>query len=98
MYNVPLPLDTERPPSSLPRYGSASKTDRAPPNSLLTDATSVVVNADELDLLMAGDQFSRDCFIVIMTEIWLYPLIPDTAAKLTVTHTKYRATKPIYAI
>lgn len=52
------------------------------PSIYMTNARSVMHKMDELELLTASDHFVRTCCIMIITESWLQPLIPDNATQL----------------
>lgn len=53
------------------------------PSIFVTNARSIVHKTGELELLMANNQNIRDCSVMIITETWLHPLIPDSAVQLT---------------
>ncbi|XP_078793048.1 uncharacterized protein LOC144987470 [Oryzias latipes] len=38
---------------------------------------------DELELLMDGNRYVRDCCVLVISESWLHTQIPDTAIQLT---------------
>ena len=37
---------------------------------------------DDLELRIATDNFVRDCCVMILTETWLHPAVPDNAVQL----------------
>lgn len=52
------------------------------PSLFLSNTRSIVHIADEFELMMAGNDYTRECCVAIITETWLHLLILDTAAEL----------------
>ena len=52
------------------------------PSMFLTNARSLLHKMDELELLIEGNRYVRDCCISIISETWLHPSIPDAAVQL----------------
>ena len=53
------------------------------PSLFLSNARSITHKMDELELQMATFSFVRNCSVMVITETWLHPLIPDAAVELT---------------
>lgn len=53
------------------------------PSQYLTNAKSIPNRTDDLDLQLTGNHSVRDCCILIITETWLHPKIPDASMQLT---------------
>jgi hypothetical protein len=51
------------------------------PSVFLANVRSIVPKLDDLELRIATDNF-RDCCVMILTETWLHPAIPDNAVQL----------------
>lgn len=45
----------------------------------LTNVRSIIPKGGKLELLMANTPIIWDCRVMIITETWLHPLIPDLA-------------------
>ncbi len=52
------------------------------PSIFLTNARSIVHKIDEPQLLLASNNTIRDCRVIIISESWLHPLIPNAAVQL----------------
>lgn len=52
------------------------------PSLLLTNARSVVNKRDDLELLLAAKGPTQNSCVMVITEIWLHPLISDAAVQL----------------
>ncbi len=52
------------------------------PSIFLTNAQSIVHKIDEPQLLLASNNTIQDCRVIIISESWLHPLIPDAAVQL----------------
>jgi hypothetical protein len=52
------------------------------PSVFLANVRSIVPKMDDLELRIATDNFVRDCCVMILTETWLHPAIPDNAVQL----------------
>ncbi len=52
------------------------------PSLYLSNARSLVHKMDELKLQLAGNRFVRDCCVLIVTETWFHPGIPDAIVQL----------------
>lgn len=52
------------------------------PSVFLANARSLANKRDELQLLIATNNIMKDCCILLITETWLNPLIPDAAMEL----------------
>ena len=52
------------------------------PSLYLSNARSLVHKMDYLDLQLAGNRYVRDCCVLIITETWLHPDIPDASVQL----------------
>ncbi|KAI4785805.1 hypothetical protein KUCAC02_037538 [Chaenocephalus aceratus] len=52
------------------------------PSLFLANARSIVHKIDELEVLLAANTNVRDCCVMIITESWLHPRIPDAAVQL----------------
>lgn len=59
------------------------------PSMSLTNTRSLTHKMDELELLINGNRYIRDCCVPIISETWLRPLIPDAAVQLA-GHTAHR--------
>ncbi len=59
------------------------------PSMFLTNARSMAHKMDELKLYIAGNHHIRDCCIMVVSETWLHPRIPDAAVQLA-DHTLHR--------
>lgn len=53
------------------------------PSQYLTNARSIPNRTDDLDLQLTGNRSVRDCCVLIITETWLHPKIPDASMQLT---------------
>ncbi len=52
------------------------------PSLYLSNARSLVHKMDELELQLAGNRYVRDCCVLIVTETWFHPGIPDASVQL----------------
>lgn len=52
------------------------------PSLYLSNARSLVHKTDDLELQLAGNRYVRDCCVLIITETWLHPRIPDASIQL----------------
>ena len=52
------------------------------PSLYLSNARSLVHKTDYLDLQLAGNRYVCDCCVLIITETWLHPDIPDASVQL----------------
>lgn len=52
------------------------------PSVFLTNVRSIVHKMDDLELRIATNNFARDCCVMILSETWLHPAIPDNAVQL----------------
>ncbi|XP_053532800.1 multivesicular body subunit 12Ba isoform X1 [Ictalurus punctatus] len=52
------------------------------PSLFLSNARSLVNKIDNLELQLAGNRYVRDCCVLIITETWLHPRIPDASMQL----------------
>ena len=52
------------------------------PSIFLTNARSITHKMDELELHVTANHLIRNCCVMIITETWLHPLIPDAAVRL----------------
>ncbi|KAK0137703.1 hypothetical protein N1851_026097 [Merluccius polli] len=52
------------------------------PSLYLSNARSLVQETDDLELQLAGNRYVRDCCVLIITETWLHPDIPDASVQL----------------
>lgn len=53
------------------------------PSQYLTNARSIPNRTDDLDLQLTGNRSVRDCCVLIITETWFHPKIPDASMQLT---------------
>ncbi|KAI4802384.1 hypothetical protein KUCAC02_020225, partial [Chaenocephalus aceratus] len=49
----------------------------------LTNARSIVHKTDDLELQLARNIYVRDCCLLVITETWLHPQIPDASVQLS---------------
>lgn len=52
------------------------------PSLYLSNARSLVHKTDDLELQLTGNRHVRDCCVLIITETWLHPDIPDASMQL----------------
>nr|XP_049595883.1 uncharacterized protein LOC125980593 [Syngnathus scovelli] len=52
------------------------------PSLFLSNARSLLHKMDDLDLQLTGNHYVRDCCVIIITETWLRPDIPDASMQL----------------
>ena len=52
------------------------------PSLFLANVRSIVPKINELELRIDTNNFVRNCCVMIMTETWLHPGIPDAAVQL----------------
>lgn len=52
------------------------------PSLYLSNARSLVHKMDDLEVQLAGNRYVRDCCVMIITETWLHPGIPDASMQL----------------
>src|SRR4029434_4237246 len=52
------------------------------PSIFLTNTRSITHKMDELELHVTANHLIRNCCVMIITETWLHPLIPDAAVRL----------------
>nr|XP_057925471.1 uncharacterized protein LOC131127531 isoform X2 [Doryrhamphus excisus]XP_057925472.1 uncharacterized protein LOC131127531 isoform X2 [Doryrhamphus excisus]XP_057925473.1 uncharacterized protein LOC131127531 isoform X2 [Doryrhamphus excisus] len=52
------------------------------PSLYLTNARSITHKKDDLELQLEGNRYIRDCCVLIITETWLKPTIPDASVQL----------------
>ncbi|KAI2659609.1 putative RNA-directed DNA polymerase from transposon BS [Labeo rohita] len=52
------------------------------PSLYLANARSLVNKMDYLELQLAGNRYVQDCCLLIITETWLHPDIPDASMQL----------------
>uniref|UniRef100_A0A669B6K4 Reverse transcriptase domain-containing protein n=1 Tax=Oreochromis niloticus TaxID=8128 RepID=A0A669B6K4_ORENI len=69
------------------RSGSDARLRKQPhrpalPSLFVSNARSITHKLDELELQIATTSFARNCSIILITESWLHPLIPDAAVEL----------------
>ena len=69
------------------RSGQLAKLRRQPhkpplPSIFLMNARFILNKMDELNLQMSENKYVQDCCILIITETWLHPLIPDGPIEL----------------
>ena len=69
------------------RAGALARLRRQPfkpplPSLFLTNARSLANKMDELKLQFSANKTVKDCCILLITESWLNPLIPDSAIEL----------------
>lgn len=64
------------------RYAKAKETTTQASSTELSNARSLVHKTDDLELLLAGNRYARDCCVMIITETWLHSDTPDTSMQL----------------
>lgn len=52
------------------------------PNIILSNVRSIVHKMNEMELLLVSNKSVRDCCVLLISETWLHPMIPDTAVQL----------------
>ena len=52
------------------------------PSLFLANVRSIAHKMDDMELRIATNNFVRNCCVMIMTETWLHPAIPDAAVQL----------------
>lgn len=52
------------------------------PSLFLTNARSLTYKMDDLELQLAGNCYVKDCCVLVITETWLNPGIPDASVQL----------------
>lgn len=55
---------------------------RSPESMFLTNARSWIHKMEELELLIEGNPYVRDCCVSIISETWLHPLISNAAVQV----------------
>lgn len=56
--------------------------EQALPSLYLSNARSLVLKMDDLELLLPGNRYARDCCVMIITKTWLHSDIPDASMQL----------------